>query len=347
MNFRKNSTLIVGCAVAFVLLIVAVVFLVRNQASYTSNLNELNAARNRLNILNERNPYPSAENVKLASENLEVLKSKYLVIQESLMENQLKAESIEPAQFAPLLEAGVQRIRERASANNVSLPVEAGLGFKEYAAGKLPPNNPKVMERLIIQVKALADILGILIDSKVASIDTLQRDDFEIRLGDAAATPPPEEVGRRGIAAGRGEALVDTRASSGTIPPAATNSLYETERFTIGFTGRESAVWEALNRFVSSKIVYVIKDINIESTLTNVGKPVDMKARLAAIASATSRQAALSSPSTGVSPAGGALPALDSVSREERVVGGRELIKVKVVVDMYRFKDPSAGEVQP
>jgi len=338
MNFRKNSTLIIGCAAAAVLLVIALVFLIKNQKSYQSNVEEFNIARNRLNTLNTRDPFPSAENVKLATENLEILKAKYNSAEESLLKNQLSAETIEPARFAPLLEEAFRRVRNRAATNNVIIPAEAGLGFKDYAEGKLPPNDPKVMERLIIQVKALEDLISLMVDAKIHSVDTLQRDNFETKLGDSSATPPPEDF-RRGVAPGR-EPLPDSRSASG-VPLPAPNPLYQTERFTIGFTGRESAVWEALNRLVSSKITYVIKDVSIESTVSNLGKPVDMKAKLTG--SAFGRQ----SLPTGTAPAAPVVQAsLESISREDRVVGGRELIKAKVVVDMYRFVDSTIVEGQ-
>jgi hypothetical protein len=339
MNFRKNSTLIVGCAAAVVLLAVALVFLIKNQKSYQSNVEEFNVARNRLNTLNTRDPFPSAGNVKLAGDNLEILKAKYGSAEESLLNKQLSAETIEPARFAPLLEEAFRRVRNRAATNNVILPAEAGLGFKDYAEGKLPPNDPKVMERLIIQVKALEDLISLMVDAKVHSVDTLQRENFETKLGDASAPPPPEDF-RRGVAPGRDQSP-EVRSASG-VPLPTPNPLYQTERFTIGFTGRESAIWEALNRLVSSKITYVIKDVSIESTVSNLGKPVDMKARLTA--SATGRQ-------TSTPGAGNATPvvqaSLESISREDRVVGGRELIKAKVVVDMYRFVDSTQMGGQP
>jgi hypothetical protein len=339
MNFRKNSTLIIGCAVASALLVIALIFLIKNQSSYKANVMDLEAARGRLNALNNRNPFPSSENVTLTSNNLEVLKSKFTSIQGSLLDNQLKAETIEPARFAPLLEEAIRRVRNRAITNNIITPAESGLGFKEYAAGKLPPNDPKVMERLIIQVKALEDIISLLIDSNIAAIDLLQRDDFETKLSGTSAEAVPDDGGRRGFAIGR-EQVQDARSAPGSIPLAPVNPLYETERFTIGFSGRESAVWEVLNRFVSSKITYVIKDITFESTATNLGKPVDMKSKFAALLAGSRQPAA--TPSTA-----SAIQSLESISREERVVGGRELIKVRIVLDMYRFKDLAGAEVQP
>lgn len=332
MNFRKHSTLIIGLGIAVVLLVIAVVLLVGYRSAYMDSRAALDSARSRLSSLNNRNPFPSDANVQATREQLELVKSNYTGIADRLRANQLTVEAIEPAKFALLLEETVRRIRTFAASEGVSLPAEAGLGFKEYAAGKLPPNDPAVMDRLVVQIKAIEDLVALLIGAKINSIDGLQRDMFEV---EAEAQPAAEEGGRSARSSGPDrEAPAPVRLPGG-IPAAPNSDLYSTERLTVEFTARESALWEALNRIAASKVTYVVVDMAVTSTAANLGKPVDLKAKFGGARSG----------GTPGQPA--ATVALDSIPREERIIGGREPLKVKLVVDMYRFHETVGGEGAP
>jgi hypothetical protein len=342
MNFRKNSTLIIGLGVAVILLGIAIFFLVGNRSDYNDAKSALVSAKARLNALNNRDPFPSDENIRETEEQLTLIRTNYATIINSMRAGQLLAEPIEPARFAVLLEDASRRLRERAQADGVTLPTEPGLGFKDYAAGKLPPNNPAVMERLVIQIKAIEHLANLLMNAKVSSIDVFQRDQFEYATEVSAV---PETVqplrGRGAVAAVAGrQATTETRMGLGGIPIAKPSDLYTTERFVIEFSGRESAVWDVLNRLASSKTSYVVADVRLTSTATDLGKPVDLKARLQNVASAS--RGPMGGPIG--SPSAQPTPSMDSLSREERVVGGRELIKVRLVVDMYRFNDAPVVE---
>lgn len=335
MNFRKNNVLIIGGGIALVLTVLAIVFLVINQGAYRENARALNSARNRLAALNNRNPFPSAENTDLARQNLGLLKAKYEALETSLIEEQITPERIEPARFAPMLEEATVRLWNRAKEGKVALPVEPGLGFKDYAAGKLPPNDPAVLERLVVQIKALEDLVGVAIDARVGSVDSIQRDVFENRTT-PEATEEPVVVrgrGRSGMNKQQGAAAGSDVLAPG-IPMPAENPQYSVERFVIQVTGRENSIWDILNRLVSRKIIYSIADVSIENTKTSLGKPVDMKTKLAAL-----EAAAKNANRTG--------PVELDIPREERIVGGREPIRARIVVDMFRFINGGEGEGAP
>jgi hypothetical protein len=354
MNFRKNSTLIIGLGSAVVLLGIALYFLIANHSKYNESQAALTSAKNRLTSLNNRNPFPSRQNIEETETHIDAIRTNYTAIMNVLQQGQLTSEPIEPARFAQLLEVATLRIRKIAETEGVVLPVDPGLGFKDYVAGKLPPNVPAVMDRLVIQIKAIEHIVSLMINAKVASIDSLQRDQFEnnpAAVAGAEGMNPGAPGGNvdadmtsrrsRGVTSGR-DPVSDARTAFGGVPPAATSPLYTTERFTIEFTARESAVWDVLNRFASDKATFVVVDLNMASTVTDLGKPVDLKAKLASMAATTLRP-------VGSSMSAQAAPqiTLDSLSREERVVGGREPIKVKLVIDMYRFIEEAGGGIAP
>lgn len=343
MNFRKNSTLIIGGGVALLLFIVALVFLVVSRGNYLENRDAYESTRRRLEQLNNRNPFPSAGNVELLKEQLSILSNKYSALRGKIEQAQIPVEVIEPARFAPMLESSISVVLDRASAANVAMPSVAGLGFKDYAEGKLPPNDPKVLARLVVQVRALQDIIGAALDAGVASIDLLQRDDFELR---AAPQPEPElQDSRRGRGRRGGETArpqVVLRSYVPGVPMPAVSPEFQVERFVIGITGREFALWGLVNELSGRDIIYSIADISLENTRRDeLGKPVDVTARLTALQNAARTAAqARQTQMTGLGAMGQmATPELtwNDISKEQRYAGGRELIKARIVVDMFRF----------
>lgn len=344
MNFRKNSILIIGCSIAGILLIAAIFFLVKNQSDFRANTKALNASWNRLNQLNTRDPFPSLENVATAQANIDFIKQKFQSVYQAQLKEQLQIQTIEPARFAPLLEQSARHVFSMAKESGVIIPPALGLGFKAYTEGKLPPNNPATMERLVLQVKAVEDLCAIIVDAKVQSIDSILREEFELS---ADAGQQQDNVRERGRPTARAAQSSNTANTLGGIPAAPTNSMYTTERFIISMTGWESSIWEVLNQLASRKVAYVLVDAAFENTKLDIGKPVDMQAKLASM-TAVSR-AVPASVAGGQGQGAGALPdpMLSSISREDRIVGGREPIKAKIIVDMYRFKEEPAAEVQP
>ncbi len=344
MNFRKNSTLIVGGGVALLFLIAALVFLFISRGSYLENRDAYESTRRKLDQLNNRNPFPSSENVDLLKENLALLTNNFDGLREKIEAAQIPVEAIEPARFAPMLEAAISDVLERAAAAEVTMPSVAGLGFKDYAEGKLPPNDPKVLARLVVQVRALQDVIGAALDAGVSSIDQLQRDDFELR---AAPEPEPDPRGSRRGRGRRDTAPVRQKVAARSyipgVPMPVENPEYQIERFAIGITGREFALWGFVNKLLASDIIYSIADITLENTRREeLGKPVDMTARLTALQNAARTAAqARQSPMGGMAGASANPPELtwSDVSKEQRYAGGRDLIKATLVVDMFRFSD--------
>lgn len=126
----------------------------------------------------------------------------------------------------------------------------------------------------------------------------------------------------------------------GGFPMPPSDDRYQAERFVIGITGMEAAIWGFLNRLVSSPVVYAVSDLVLENTNTGVGSPVDMKSKLAAI-SAEARQAVPSRPGAVMN-----IPeaTMEDISREDRIVGGRDLIKARIVIDMFQLAVDEAEE---
>ncbi|MGA1530266.1 MAG: hypothetical protein ACO398_05905, partial [Kiritimatiellia bacterium] len=326
MNFRKNSVLIMGGGIAVLLFVAALVFLIISRGDYLKNRDALDSVRRKLDQLNQRNPFPSQENVELAKQNLSTLNDKYTALRDQLEGAQLPAEAIEPARFAPMLESAISSVLDRANEAGITTPETVGMGFKEYAEGKLPPNDPRVLARLVVQVRALEHILDAAFDSGISSIDALQRDNFELR-DEPQPEPDPRETrrsrGRRGAEPVRQKVAPRSYVPGVPMPPQ--NPEFEVERFVIGLSGREYAIWGFINTLLKSEIIYSIADISLENlSRDKLGKPVDMTAKLTGLQNAA-RSAAQARPDQGLSlmPE----PELDwtDLSKEQRYVGGRDL----------------------
>lgn len=328
MNLKKHRILVIGGGLALVILIVAVVLLVQMSARYRETSSSLERAQARLRSLNQRSPFPSEENVRVLEANLDLVRGEVAELKTRLSEANIEVDRIEPAQFAPLLERTYKRISDRAASLNVPIPGQGTYGYAVYAQGTLPDRDH--VERLVRQAKIQEYLGGLLLEAKVSRIDLLQRTAFE----DA---PVETEEDQRFVRR-------PTRPSSGQgsptdIPRPEPSDLYQTERFTLTFSGREGAVWDALNRLGASPLFIKVVDVSLRNLGDDIGKPVDLQARFletrrAAAAAGQGRGAGME-----VTP-----QVLATIPREDRIIAGRELIEAKVVLDVFLF---TPGDPEP
>lgn len=321
MNWRKHIVLIVGGGIAVVLLVGALVMLFRFQGSYGVVNRELDAARSRLQQLMGRNPFPSAENIEKTRQNLDEAKGVALQLQDLLQRSQISGESMEPAEFAPLLERTSRRLMQRAQEFGVILPEGFAFGFSRYAAGELP--TPESVPRLVAQLRAVEVLCDALFQAKVAQLDALSREAFDDIAGNNA-----EPVGMDSRRNTRRTATEEAPVIS-AVPPAETNELYSVERLMVEFQARETAAWDALNAIVRHPVFMAIADVRLENKLAAAGQLGKKQA---------------------VTPLGGDRGpgvAAQYPSHDDRVVAGRENVGVSLVIDLYHFHDAFAKEAKP
>ncbi len=314
MNWRKHIVLIVGGGIAVLLLIGATVFLTRSMGKYNQVKSDLDQGMQRLETLTRRDPYPSAANIKQVDANLGTLKEAASVLQDTILRGQVRPESIEIAEFAPMLERTSKRLAKRAADAGITLPVPFSLGMARYSAGELP--SPEALPRLVIQLKSMEAIGQILLQSHISSLLSIERQEFE----SGAQSQGEEQPTMR-----RRQAAQDTQAPTllSAIPMPASNTLYEVERFRVVFQARDVNVWEALNQLAKAPLLVSVVDVQLQNTAADlIGKATPLTPiggeQAAAAASALSLQARYP-------------------THEERVVAGRELIQVTLVLDVYRL----------
>jgi hypothetical protein len=307
MNWRKHMVLLVGGGVSLVLLIAALIFLLRARGDYTRVNQELENSMRRLESLSRRDPFPSPANIRRLEENLSTLRDFAARVQGALEKGRIEPETIEAAEFAPMLERTIARLTQRAAESGVLLPERLTLGMARYAAGELP--SGETIPRLVIQLKTMDALCRLLFQTRIHSLLNVERDVFEI------VTPVPTEepvVTRRRGAEPQAPAV-------SKLPPPSENPLYETERFTFTFQARDANVWDALNALARSPLIAAVVDVQLANTAADkLGKAQPV------------------SP-IGGGEHGGLQAATRYPTHEERVVAGRELIQATVTVDVYRF----------
>ncbi|MFH0909209.1 MAG: Amuc_1100 family pilus-like protein [bacterium] len=326
MNWRKNMMLVVGGGICLVLFIISGYFLVKFRADYMKVSAKVKVAQTRLDQLNQRDPFPSDANVGLAQTNLVKLHAYFKDLMDNLQREQGDVEPIEAADFAPLLEKAKQRLQKRALEAGVKMPDRFGLGFDRYARGDLPSTD--AIPRLVVQMKAVEAVLIQLFDARVSEILAMERDVFEAPSG--AAEEAAGASRRRGRGASAEAPLA--KALQG-LPPLETNELYSAERIYVSLTARESSVWQLLNSLAMTRPFIMVSDVKILN-------PLDLAKRGPAAPVAKPVSGAVAAPGVaGIKP-----PVVD---REDRVVAGREPVKVDLVLEVYRFIGAAPQEGKP
>jgi hypothetical protein len=316
MNWRKHMVLMAGGGLALLLLVVSLFFLVRFQGQYSTTTGQLESAYQRLQQLNNRDPFPSAENVEKTKRNLDEVRRQAGLIRKILMQNQIKGEEMEPAEFAPLLEKSSRRLQQKAQESGVVLPSGFAFGFPRYAEGALPSKGD--VFRLVAQLRAVEAVCDVLFQANITQLDALERQVFD----EAVAGEPVATESRRGR---RGTA--ESAPVSTSIPLTPSNALYSAERIIVSVQGRETAIWDTLNAVVRHPSFMVLVDVHLDNTLAlagTLGKKVSL-------------------PTTG---GDGGKP-LQFPTHDDRIVSGRELVSATLVIDLYHFNRENETEESP
>lgn len=315
MNLKKNMTLIVGGAVTLVLLIILFVLLLKFNSSYQKVNRQLQSAQQRLTILNGRDPFPSEENVIVVQTNLAVLQNFFRALMASLQQGQAVPRKLETAEFNLLLDRTNRRLYQRAAAMKVALPPRFAFAFDRYAAGTLPDSVD--VPRLVMQLESVDLLCGLLYASKVSEIMAIERPVFEASAG-PAVTETFVDPRQQRYGGGQPEAP-DEAPDDKYMDP---SGLFSREHYVLTFRGRDTAVLDFLNAVAANKRFVVVTRLQLEN---ETGIP---KLGATVVSAAGPTPVAPSGPAT----------------REQRIVAGREPVKIIVEVEVYRFQAPASGE---
>ena len=318
MSFlRKYLFLVVGGSIALVLLLVLSMLLFRFQRRYEGVRTDLQTHEARRDGLYGRNPFPSAENVERLRDNLEEMEAYLDGLLGTLSADQPEPVDMERAAFPAAIERTTYRLRDLAEEQQVRLRADLAFGFARYAAGNLPVREH--VSRLVVQLRTIDMLCTLLLTSEISELIRVEREVF-----DAEVRRPREG---------------DLVARAGTVPaapvdgvserPEGVEGLYTKERYTLVFLASESALRSVLNRLAASPTLIVVRRLELVNELALDGSAAD---RLAArLQPAADRQ-------RGVRPERPVPGEGQPLRHEDRVVAGRERIRVTMELDVYRFQ---------
>lgn len=307
MNFlKKNMVLVVGGAISLLLALILVVVLIRVRSSYVRVQRELNLEQQKLVRLNQRDPYPSDENVEIIQTNYVVLQKFFRELMALLRQGQEEPRAIEPAEFPVRLDRTIRALWQKAAAQKVVLPQRFAFGFDRYMLGTLPARED--VYRLVIQLDTIAHLCDVLFQCKINELVSVERPLFEASLRISTEETQWEAQEEQ------------PELQEEEIPYQDPSKLFTRERYRITFRGTDASVREVLNRLAAHRRFFAVSRVELdnEGGVPTVAPPP-------------------SQPTSGVAPI---------LTHEDRVVAGRELVRATISVDVYRFLTASAAEVK-
>jgi len=275
---------------------------------------EYDASVAKLQSLQNRTPFPSAENNQRFSELTKEYQQTYRTFLETVGKMQISLESVTPQQFQDRLRAVVSEVEASAKTAGILLP-ESGfyMGFDKYK-GQLPPDTAAAP--LARQLAAIKVIIDRLIEYKVASIDAITR------------TPLPEETGRPQSAAPqqqKGNPPKNNQRPQKNQKDEAPGILV-TNPFEIVFTSEQRRMRQSLNAIVNANDFFIIRNLSITNGALE-GPPKNPPAQ----------------PAASYTSIPGLTPEANPDKPDLNVVVGNEKLTVAAQIEMITFNLPAPG----
>lgn len=328
---KKHMVLVVGGSIALVLALLVLVLLVISSSKYADIQGELRRYQATLENLHQRNPYPSIENLELVQDDLANLEQHLADTLITLSRQQPEIPPMQRIEFPPHNERTALRLRAMAARGGVRIPASVDFGFGRYTAGHLP--DAAHVPRLLSQLQSIDRICTILIQSEVNELISVQREVFEAEPVVTREQAMPQRGGRQPQPRAEWEEPEPDRDAPPGVP-----GLYTKERFRVEFWASDEALREVLNRMASSDILMIVRNLQLRNELAIGGDNASMRA--------SDQLAERLRPRVEEGRSGSSAPRQDlgPASQDDRVVAGRERIRVEMSLDVYRFEPKPVGE---
>lgn len=271
MNVNKKIVLTAVGGVLLVVLVFAAVMLFRGIRQFSVAEANLSSARKTLESFYRKQPFPSADNVKIVNRDVSAKQGWIRDVTDFIKRKQVDPDATKsPSVFINMLGETKNRLWKKGKQSGVvfSGDEDFAFGFGRYVQGE--PATADYVPRLIQQLMIVDEICSILLDEKVKEIMTVGREEFEGAKNDSARRQPAGRGSRReeGRAANAGLARVST------LPPASADvmagefvddSLSAKLKFTFEFMAKESSLLNILNRLARSEMFVVVTSVEVEA----------------------------------------------------------------------------------
>jgi len=331
---RKNLPLILG-GVVFLVAAAGLGWLAFSQAAaFREGSERMDAANAKLAKLVNRNPFPSAENVRALAEQTEGFEAYLVELTAKMREGQIVPAALNFPQFSGAFEDMRTRLAAVAGEHGVEIPPQFDYGFKYYADGNLPV--PDDMPRLVRQLDTVEALARVFYESGIRSIASVERPVFETAAIAAAQDKRGESRHRRR----RGDEESEAAATNAPVTEYADpDGLFTREHYVFRFAADDQALLKALAALSENRPVVVVTGVTSE----NKARPqalLNPAAGKDGAAPAAGKPAARAAGKDGGTDA--AADPAEPLPRELRVIAGKEIPSVKVELDVYRFPEAEA-----
>jgi hypothetical protein len=218
-------------------------FLFDSLGRYSAAAEEFDEQARTLDRLQSNTPFPDAENVRLAREELDGARAILGKIGDSL---QVRAQDTTPQGFQDQLRQKVNDIIARAEANGVSLGENFYLGFQAYETQ--PPANAVAASELAVQLQSIHAVASILVEARVSAITGISRAPLP------AEAPAPRADGARERKPEGGDRQED-RLPDLVLAP-----------FDVVFTAEQAVFRAALNRILEAEPPVFVRLVGVTNS---------------------------------------------------------------------------------
>lgn len=269
----------------------------------------------KLRKLQNRIPFPSAENNDKYVEFTKEYRAEYDKLLAKVGTMQKSVEDITPQAFQDLLRANVSQVEAAAKENGVALAPEFYLGFDQYR-GTLPPDSAAgPLARELAAIRLIVDDLILL---KTQEISGIKRDLLPQEGGAAASAQPSPQPSRN---------LPGSRPQRDGGSHVVTANSFE-----IIFVADQSVVRSALDYIVNAEQFFIIRYLNVQNSALEGPKRAEEP---------QPAQAAAAAPDTLAALTGGTGTGTGTGAPHVRVLVGREKLTVALRIEMITFNNLS------
>ncbi len=296
---KKFIPLIIGESFALILGVIVLIFVIKHKDEYDEVVKRLEKIKNTILKLNDRDPYPSKVNLENEEKNKKELDNRFEDLILALRSANIPYKKTDPTSFQVHIIRKIEHLQLNAISNNVVFPEGYPFSFDKYIREAALPVKEQIprLQRQLIVVESLCSLL---FNHKIRDFISISRPEFDVGMAAFGGDRP-------GVSRGR------------EVQPEIIDSqkLSASERFTIDFVTTEEVFWSIVQNIVNHKLFMVIVSAKIENEKqgnrfefygsANTGKGTETD------------------------------EGFESILHDDRIVAGRELLKIQLVIDVYRF----------
>lgn len=329
---KQRIYLLIGAVVSGVLVLATAGITASGISKATALRVEMQGSFTKLQGFFKKNPFPNAENVKVESQNLEVLKERHVTLLTGLAKQAVIVEGTDtPGMFAKKCEETVNALRKAAPQGEGDLSVigpSFNFGFDRYDFSKTnPPADQKNVPRLLRQLRMVDMLVRVFYSSGIIRLDKVLREEFDSSAEEAGALRGRSRVGRgRSLASATADVTLDkieVEALENTPFP------LDRQRFGFVFLAKEQSLFSLIDKINAMWPFAQVSSLEFVKS----GKDV-VFSPAAGEAPATPEVTGITAPPAGVT---------------SRIVSGelRESpVKVAMTIDIYTFGADADKELE-